>query len=218
MLTGLLLASSLSGTAVAEIPGAETSDPLPMLRSGESLLLATAPADINLEEGVLIAESLGAESFFLLPDSKGIEFTGFRIGFGSARGLAASGLEEPAELPDGIWYFPRGGVFSDASGDFLIPNNGVVLAGDVLSDTLARMRSSGSVTCRDGYYACCGKNQHGQWRAKCIPNADNPPGGTDYPSSCINGGEVATRCSTGVATVLMIENFDIIDREDRIKD
>ena len=104
------------------------------------------------------------------------------------------------ELRDGMWLFQNGGMVTHVDGFTLTidPGTLVVVGSENISAPIEQnFVKTGSVQCGEGYYACCGTNVNGQWRAKCMANDQQPTGGADYPVDCTNGGLGATGCSNG---------------------
>ncbi|MFU8828667.1 MAG: hypothetical protein ACNA8P_04435 [Phycisphaerales bacterium] len=167
------------------------------VRSVDQLL--TGGTSLTVDDMQRISEDFGAESFFVLHDTTTEVVDGAGMGFGVAYG---SGAQEASVLSDGIFWFPGGAMLRsvDAESDTgfrktEIPANTFVFAGvRTLESDLA---SGGGVTCKDGYYACCGTNVNGQWRAKCIKDGDEPYGGQDYPRECTHGGQNSVHCANG---------------------
>ena len=106
--------------------------------------------------------------------------------------------------------------YVDANGEEVVTLEGVSIVAigetSVLGNHLSKLVTSTgtiSVTCPANYYACCGPNRNGQLRAKCIRNGTQPPGGTDYPTSCTSGGEPASSCSISPSAIVIFETAQL---------
>lgn len=192
-------------------------DPLPA--DAVALWEEEAPdTGLTLEELERLARTVHATEIVILrPPSEEVGdqwvlFDGLGSGVDRSRGKVVH-HEINFDLPDGIWLFPNGGtlfhqeVFGDAGSFVEVKERTLVVSGsfNIRRDIIANFNTSnGGVTCGPGYYACCGKNIHGQWFARCTPNGTQPGGGEHDPTSCINGGEHATGCSNGTAILIAV--------------
>lgn len=151
-----------------------------------------------------IAEQESAINFIVLRptlnDSKWLLSDGVGFGVNLSDGDFLS-PQFDTQVRDGVWFFPNGGTLENEDGFTVhIDQNTLLVTGfNILSRSFADRFNvdNGSVDCGAGYYACCGLNQNGQWRARCVPNGQEPSGGTNNPVSCVNGGAGATGCSNG---------------------
>jgi hypothetical protein len=103
-----------------------------------------------------------------------------------------------------LWWIPEGGILHDGDGfpTIVAPRSLLVVGRRGMNHSVFGQASgNGGVECGPGYYSCCGKNIHGQWRARCVQNNQLPPGGVDGPTSCIHGGEGATACTNGTSII-----------------
>ena len=116
--------------------------------------------------------------------------------------------QDDLRLRDGMWLFHEGGIITSTDGytmQFDEPTLVIVGTQNIAGPVQKQFTSGGSVECGSGYYACCGRNEYGQWRAKCIPDGTSTPGGEDYPEECTNGGPGSTGCSNGTNAFLVYE-------------
>lgn len=145
---------------------------------------------LSLREASQLTAHMGGEEFVLVPSAHGVKVAGVGVGVGANTGRSLEGT-----LSDGLWWFPEGAILHDGEGyPTVLPARSLALVGSQgMNDLLfGQVSTNGGVTCKDGFYACCGQNQHGQWRAKCIQDNTTTLGGADYPTSCTNGGPGST--------------------------
>lgn len=154
---------------------------------------------LTLMEASRLTEHLRGDEFVLVPHGEGVSVAGAGIGVGVSAGQTVD-----TRLRDGLWWFPEGGILHDAEGfPVIVAQRGIVLVGlpAMHEDLYSQAADNGGVTCDDGYYACCGKNQHGQWRARCVLDGLQPLGGDDDPESCIHGGAGSKGCTNGTSII-----------------
>lgn len=167
---------------------------------------ATEPVDPGLTMDQLnrIAQRHDVREVMILKPIEGdvspwslVEGIGLGVDRSDGQVLSVAGGQE---VRDGVWLFRTGGTFLHEDGfeAFLDDNTLVVGGPDFIAPDLAeRFEANGSVECNPGFYACCGKNQHGQLRAICVPDGQSPSAGADEPTDCIHGGPGASGCSIG---------------------
>ena len=118
-----------------------------------------------------------------------------------------TGFADGLFLVDDLQFIDEGGELRTIAGTTLVAIGEQRFNAELRESLTGK---GGSVTCGAGFYACCGKNQHSQWRAKCIPNGTTPSGGSTHPTSCIHGGESATSCSNPASVSLLYHVADEI--------
>lgn len=169
---------------------------------------------LTLNEMERIADTYGSPEIIVLrPTSPKLESPWVLmdgIGFGVDRSAGdILTIARSQEVRTGAWVFPDGGLLMHDDGFSLrIPPRTTVVVGrhNIHTDIVdAFDTANGGVDCGDGYYACCGHNIHGIWRARCIPDGDTTPGGLNWPVSCIHGGPGATGCQNGSNAFVVFE-------------
>jgi len=174
----------------------------------------TVPVDpgLTLDQMKELANKHGAQEIIILDPSnkqyfEWILFDGVGVGVGSSKGKILTNITD-MNFRDGVWFFENGFVITHEDGYTLeLKEPTLIVSGsnNISTPIAKQFVGGGGVSCGPGYYACCGKNQHGQWLAKCIPNGSTPSGGADNPVTCINGGEGATGCTYDTAAYLSYE-------------
>ena len=170
----------------------------------KSLTVYSWPADTPLSDtaktswGQLgkLAIELEAGQYFLLSDDTKV--------FGNGDGIDFSGRSESGTHTDGfvletgVWFFPEGSVLLFENGETEVLGADTVITRD--SDfaphsfqEASTLASDGSctVTCTDGYYACCTHRSFLR-RANCVCNKVN-----EDDDDCEAGGTGAVACSVG---------------------
>lgn len=161
--------------------------------------LFRAGAGLSVLEASRLTEFLGGEEFVLVPVASGVHLAGVGIGVGASAGETINN-----EVRDGLFWVPEGGILHDGDGfpTIVAPRSLLVIGRRGMNlSVFGQASGNGGVECGPGYYACCGKNIHGQWRARCVQNNQVPPGGADGPTTCIHGGEGATACTNGTSII-----------------
>jgi len=203
-LTAFLAASSF---ALAEPPQYAEAEPAVLAELQEAV-----DTGLSLKEMQQVATKHHAHEILILRPSK-TETNDWVLMEGIALGIERSAgdmltVYDDIELRQGMWFFQGGGTISHTNGyTITLDQSTLVIAGseNISVPIEKQFVSGGSVECGDGFYACCGTNQHGQWRAKCIQNGNNTPGGANFPVECTNGGPGATGCSNGDGAFLIYE-------------
>lgn len=177
-------------------------------RSESVAVLEAEPVDtgLTLDEMKVIGSTYAADEIMILRPTQGehspwVLIEGIGLGVDRSQGDILT-VTESQVLRDGVWWFRTGGFFMHEDGfSVFVPDNTIVIGGlgNIAGAMIDRFSASGGVDCGPGYYACCGTNAYGQWRAVCIANGQEPSGGTRQPTECINGGPGSTGCTSGTA-------------------
>lgn len=170
-------------------------EPSELVQSGAKWTVAEALSVSKTFEGSTVVVVLRA-------DDPEITVEAFGYGLGISAGKTLHN-----RLEDGIYVLLEGGAFRTHGIEWHCKPNTLLLVGDEGIDEEA-LADGGSVTCGVGYYACCGKDRHGLWRARCIANGHQPGEHDDEPRSCVHGGVGSTACSNGDTTGIWLIDLE----------
>lgn len=199
--SGRLFLSAVLGAALPAATSADPADPKPVAANQINLAndLACRPSLIDKEIGT-IASLLEASMYVV--SFGGEDGRTVCLGDGLLR-LGDHGGEffrQGDHLSLGVYWNDSGAtVWVCSGGDGLslmeIPASGVFIhtmqrgGGNPVAEPL-------SITCAEGYYACCCRNSGGSTlTAHCVSNGQNPP--ADCTSGCTAGGPGTVSCSIG---------------------